>query len=311
MNIVYMGTPDFAVPALRRIHEEGHNIKLVVTQPDRPRDRGKKLRPTPVKVIAEELGIPVCQPDRIKNNDEFLDKLKEIAPDLIVVVAYGKILPKEILDIPKYGCINIHASILPKYRGPAPIQHAILSGDSETGVTLMYMAEGMDTGDMIDTRTTLIDKKTAGELHDELAILGAEMLIDNLTDLKSGEAKRIKQDESLATYAPMIYKKDGLIDFNKSPVEIERQIRAMTPWPGAYTFYKGEQMKVISAHPHESDEKEDKQPGTISYVGPEGIGIVTKDGLLLVTEIQMPGKRAMKVSEFLKGNKIEIGTVLG
>ncbi len=263
-----------------------------------------------MKALAEKLGIPVSQPDSIKNNDEFLERIDRISPDLIVVVAYGKILPKEILDIPKYGCINIHASILPKYRGPAPIQHAILSGDLETGVTLMFMAEGMDTGDMIDTRATLIDKKTAGDLHDELAILGAGMLVDNLHDIELGNIKRIKQDESMATYAPMVFKKDGLIDFNKSAKEIERHIRAMTPWPGAYTYYNGEQMKIISAHPHESGDRE-ITAGTISYVDSEGIAINTKDGLLMVTEIQMPGKRAMEVSEYLKGNKIEIGTVLG
>lgn len=320
MKVIYMGTPDFAVPALQRIFDAGHEVKLVVTQPDKPRNRGKKLQSTPVKVLAEKLGLSVYQPEKIRGNSELMEKIHEIQPDLIVVVAYGKILPIDLLTVPRFGCINIHGSLLPKYRGPAPIQQALLSDDLETGVTLMYLSEGMDTGDIIDTRTTLINDKTAGDLHQELADLGADMLIDNLPSIQMGTARRLKQDESLASYAPMIFKKDGVIDFNTTSIEIERRIRAMTPWPGAYTFYKGEQMKILSVKnplapgltgPKTSIEKDTQKPGTVKCVSRDGIGIETIDGLIIITRIQMPGKRAMDVSDFLKGNKIEIGTVLG
>lgn len=326
MNIVYMGTPDFAVPALRRIFEDGHQVSLVVTQPDKPRERGKKILPTPVKALAESLCLPVAQPERIKNNTEFINLLKNIKPDLVVVAAYGKILPPELLSIPRLGCVNIHASLLPRHRGAAPIQRSILSGDKETGVTLMHMSEGMDEGDMIAARSTIIDHKTAGELHDELAALGAVLLSETLPALEAGTAPREKQNESLATYAPMIFKKDGLVDFSRNPEEIERRIRAMSPWPGAYTYYKGEQMKLISAkipsirERNELLETETEKnslipdiaiPGTICYAGKNGIGIKTGGELLLLTRIQMPGKRAMDVSEYLKGNKIEIGSILG
>jgi len=309
MNIVYMGTPEFAVPALQSIYNAGHNIVLAVTQPDKPRDRGKKLQPTPVKFTAENLGIPVMQPEKLKGNIEFLKAVSHLKPDLIVVVAYGRILPAELLEIPKYGCINIHGSLLPKYRGAAPIQRAVLSGDEETGVTLMYMSQGMDEGDMIAARSTPIDRKTAGELHDELAAMGAAILVETLPAIEAGTVKRQKQDDSLATYAPMIFKKDGLVDFSRSAVEIERQIRAMNPWPGANTYYKSEQIKLLSAEI--CDFPGEGVPGRITRADSEGIFIETAKGILQVTRIQMPGKRAMEVSEYLKGNKIEIGTVLG
>ena len=218
-------------------------------------------------------------------------------------------MPAELLEIPKYGCINIHGSLLPKYRGAAPIQRAVLSGDEETGVTLMYMSQGMDEGDMIAARSTPIDRKTAGELHDELAAMGAAILVETLPAIEAGTVKRQKQDDSLATYAPMIFKKDGLVDFSRSAVEIERQIRAMNPWPGANTYYKSEQIKLLSAEI--CDFPGEGVPGRITRADSEGIFIETAKGILQVTRIQMPGKRAMEVSEYLKGNKIEIGTVLG
>ncbi|MDD4583418.1 MAG: methionyl-tRNA formyltransferase [Eubacteriales bacterium] len=311
MRIIYMGTPDFAVPALQHLYEKGYQISLVVTQPDKPRDRGKKIQPTPVKVLAEDLGISVMQPNQIKENDDFLDHIAALNPDLIVVVAYGKMLPNRLLSIPRFGCVNIHGSLLPKYRGAAPIQHAILAGDERTGVTLMYMSEGMDKGDIIATDSTPIGDKTAGELHEELAVMGADLLVGTVPFIEAGTAMRIKQDDTLASYAPMIKKQDGLVDFNRTPEEIRRQIRAMNPWPGAYTYYKGKPLKLFEAKDGSESNPEGLLPGTIIFSKTEGIGVQTGKGILLVTRIQMPGKRIMDVSEFLKGNQIEIYQVLG
>ncbi|MGI6728156.1 MAG: methionyl-tRNA formyltransferase [Anaerovoracaceae bacterium] len=310
MRIIYMGTPDFAVPPLKHLYEEGYSVISVVTQPDKPKNRGKKVLPPPVKSLAEKLGIPVIQPQRIKENKELLVEIQALQPDLIVVAAYGKILPKELLSIPRLGCVNIHGSLLPKYRGAAPIQWAIFSGEKETGVTLMYMSEGMDEGDMIASRSTPINYKTAGELHEELSVMGANLLIETLPLIKNNEAPRVKQNEAYANYAPMINKKDGQVDFSRTSEEIERQIRAMNPWPGAYTFYKGERMKLLSAKTL-SEPEAGCIPGTVIFARPDGIGIKTGNGVLSVTKIQMPGKREMEVSEFLKGNQIEINTVLG
>lgn len=216
MNVVFMGTPKFAVPTLEALAQAGHEISGVITQPDAMRDRGKKLQPTPVKEKAVELGIPVYQPAKIKNNEEFLATLKELAPDVIVVAAYGKILPAEVLIIPPLGCVNVHASLLPKYRGAGPIQRAILEGEEKTGITIMYMAEGLDTGDMLSKAETSIEKKTAEELTEELALMGGKLLVETLPLLESGEIQGEVQDDSLATYAPMISKKDGQIDFEKA-----------------------------------------------------------------------------------------------
>ena len=309
MKIVYMGTPDFAVPPLKRMKEEGYDIPLLVTQPDKPKNRGKKVLPTPVKVQAEEYGIPVLQPDSISDSSELIQTLQEISPDLIVVAAYGKLLPKVLLSLPPLGCINIHASLLPKYRGAAPIQHAILSGDTETGVTLMYMSEGMDEGDMIAKKTTPIERKTAGGLFDELALLGASLLMEQLPSIKAGTADRIAQNNTLATYAPKITKEHSLVDFCQKAVEIECQIRAMNPRPGAYTLKEGTAMKLLSAEVGEGVAGD--SPGRIKEVSKGGILVAAGRGDLLITRIQMPGKQAVDVSEYIKGNKIEIGTFLG
>ena len=309
MKIVYMGTPEFAVPALEKMCENGYRAELVVTQPDKARDRGKKMQFPPVKEKALALGIEVIQPESIRGNEVFLARIKEIGPDLIVVAAYGKILPVELLRIPRLGCVNIHASLLPKFRGAAPIHRSIIEGEKTTGGTLMYMEEGLDTGDMIASRSTEIGKKTTAELHDELAVMGADLLVETLPLIEKGSCGRTKQDESKATYAPMVFKKDGLVDFRRSPEEIERLIRGLNSWPGAYTTYRGEPVKLWSAEA--VDEIADKPDGTILEVSNRGIKVAAGGRALLLKKIQMPGKKAMDVSEFLKGNKIAAGEVLG
>ena len=308
MKIVFMGTPEFAVPTLDAIVKAGHEVALVVTQPDKAKDRGKKLQFTPVKEKAVELGIPVVQPEKVKNNDRLIQRLEEIDPDLIVVVAYGKILPREILELPKYGCINVHASILPRHRGPAPIQHAILAGDDYSGVTIMKMEEGLDSGDMIATVKTLIGDWTADQLHDELMIKGAKLLVEILPNSEAGTAVFAKQDHELATYAPMIFKEMGRIDFSKSAEEIERFIRAMNSWPGAYCNYKDTLLKIWDSLP--LSEKSVEPAGKIIDVTDDGIKISCGEGVILATVIQTPGKKGMSVSEFLRGNKIEKGVIL-
>jgi methionyl-tRNA formyltransferase len=309
MKIVYMGTPDFAVPPLQKLCENGHQVVLVVTQPDKARDRGKKVQYTPVKEKALEFGIEVVQPEKIRGNEEFLDRIKEIGPDMIVVAAYGRILPVELLQIPRLGCINIHASLLPKYRGAAPIHRSVINGEETTGVTLMYMAEGMDTGDMISARSIKIGRKTTAELHDELSVMGADLLVKTLPYIEIGINGRTKQDESLATYAPMIGKEDELVDFGRTPEEIERLIRGLNSWPGAYTTYKGERMKLWGADA--LDEKTNEPDGTITDVSKNGIKVAAGGRILLLKRIQLQGKKAMDVSEYLVGNKIETGEVLG
>lgn len=309
MKIVYMGTPDFAVQPLKRLIEEGFEISLAVSQPDRPRDRGKKVQPTPVKALAVEHGIPVFQPEKAADIDELHCLLRSMAPDMIVVAAYGRLLPEELLEIPPLGCVNIHASLLPKYRGAAPIQRAILSGDAETGVTLMYMSKGMDEGDMITKRSIPIDKKTSGQLFSELSMLGSELLIDTLPSIKEGTAPRLAQDENLATYAGKITKEDGRIDFKSEALYIERVIRAMNPRPGAHTVMGDKVMKVFSADVIGGENT--LSPGTIKEVSKRGILVATGQGDILFTRIQMPGKQAMDLADYIKGNKIEIGTVLG
>ena len=307
MRIVYMGTPDFAVPALNAIHDAGHELLYVVTQPDAVRDRGKKVKFSPVKEAAIKLGVPVLQPEKIKKNKAFLETLQEAAPDVIVVAAYGKILPKSILHLPKFGCINIHGSLLPRFRGAAPIQAAIIEGDCETGVTIMRMEEGLDTGDMLAKASTTVDRKTGEQLHDELSLMGAELLIDTLPHL--GEIEGEEQDDSRSTYAPMISKQDGHVDFRESAAKIERRMRAFDPWPGTYAFMGEKMLKLWKA---EALERSSEQPaGTVIEAANGHIDISCGQGILRVTEIQAPGKRRTAVGEYLKGNSIEIGTVLG
>lgn len=302
MKIVFMGTPDFSVNALENIVKAGHDVVGVITQPDKPKGRGGKMQYTPVKEKALELGLDVYQPQRVKET-EFIEKLKEMNPDAIVVIAFGQILPKAILDMPKYGCINVHASLLPKYRGAAPIQWSVIDGEKETGVTTMYMNEGLDTGDIIDKVVVPIDKKeTGGSLFDKLAIEGGKLILKTLIELENGTAVRTPQDDSKSNYAGMINKQLGKIDFNKSANEIERLIRGLNPWPSAYTKMDGKTLKIWDADVDDSEN--DSAPGTITEVGKDFIRVATGKGSLKILEIQLEGKKRMKTRDFLNGAKI-------
>ena len=310
MRIVYMGTPDFAVPALEKIVSCGWDVPLVVTKPDRPASRGHKIQQCDVKKKALELGLAVESPEKVKNNPEFAARLHEIAPDFIVVAAYGKILPKEILDIPAYGCINIHGSLLPKYRGAAPIQRSVLAGDPESGVTIMYMAEECDAGDMLAQRAIPIAGKTSEQVFDELSVLGADLLIECLPKIVSGELKGVPQDASLATHAAMIAKEEGQIDWDRSAKALESHVLGMYSWPIAFTSLNGEVFKIHAAKAAERRTK--AAPGTVVSSGKEGIGVACGDGgVLLLTKVQLPGKKAMDAGAFLLGHTVETGTVLG
>lgn len=298
MRVVFMGTPDFSVPALENIAKR-YEVVAVVTQQDRPKGRGHKMQYTPVKEKAIELEIPVYQPKRVKD-PEFVDILKTLKPDVIVVIAFGQILSKEILELPKYGCINVHASLLPKYRGAAPIQWAVINGDKKSGVTTMYMAEGLDTGDIIDTSEIVLDEKeTGGSLFDKLADLGGQLILNTLDKLETGTATRTRQDDARSTYAGKITKELGKIDFTKSAVEIERLIRGLNPWPSAFTYMDDKMLKIWNADVLE--ETVEEEPGTITEVNKKFIKVATGEGYLLLKEIQLEGKKRMDVTSFLNG----------
>ncbi len=309
MKIVFMGTPDFSVPCLEGLIDKGYEVSLVVTQADKPKGRGHKLTPPPVKECAVAHGISVFQPDKMKD-DEAYNRLKEIDADLFVVVAYGKILPKRILDLPKLGCINVHASLLPKYRGAAPMQWAIINGEKTTGVTTMMMDVGLDTGDMLlKSEIEISDTDTAESIHDKLSVLGRDVLLETIDCLIEGNLPREKQDDSLSCYAPMIDKTTAKIDFSKSADEICLLVRAMNSYPYAHTIYMAKMMKIINATPEKS----------ITFTGSMGEIVSVKDDAFIVkcgtdairiTAIQMEGKKKMAVSEFLKGNSINVGEVL-
>ncbi|MBC2715543.1 MAG: methionyl-tRNA formyltransferase [Desulfobacteraceae bacterium] len=302
-----MGTPDFAVPALKSLNEYGCQVSLVVTQPDKPKGRGRKLTPPPVKVAASALGFPVIQPESVKT-DAFYHQISKIAPDLMVVVAFGHVLPKKILEIPTYGAINIHASLLPKYRGPAPIQWAIINGETETGVTTMLMDKGLDTGEILLTlKTSIRPDDTAATLHDRLALDGAEVLKNTLKGLESQSIHPVSQQHALATYASMLTKKDGRIDWALSARKIEQFIRGMTPWPGAFTFYGEKRLKIFKAAIKPMNTSE--EPGKIIEGFSNELRIATGDGVLLITEIQGSSGKRLNISDFLRGCHIPVGTV--
>ena len=308
MKTVFMGTPDFAVPPLRALVEAGYEVAAVVTQPDKPKGRGKTLLPTPVKEEALMHEIPVYQPQKVRNNPEFLETLKEINPDIIIVAAFGQIIPKEVLELPKFGCINIHASLLPKYRGAAPIQQAVIDGEKESGVTIMQMGEGLDTGDMISKIVIpLSPEETGGSLFGKLAQAGAELLIKTLPSIEQGTAEFKKQpQESPTPYASMITKQMGLMDFNRSAEELERLVRGLNPWPSAYTFINGKTLKVWKCKV--SAEETDAAPGTVFLTDKEGIHVACGQGALILTEVQLEGKKRMDTEVFLRGYHIENGT---
>ena len=311
MKIIFMGTPDFAATSLEALINSNYNIEAVVTNTDKPKGRGMKMLYTPVKEVALSKDIPIFQPEKVRNNTEFINKIKEINPDVICVVAYGKILPKEILDIPKYGCINVHASLLPKYRGAAPIQWAILNGDKETGVTTMYMDVGMDTGDMILTQKVQIgENETTGELWNRLSEIGANLLVETLKQIEQGIAPRIPQGNDY-TMAPMLEKEMSKIDWeNKTAEEIKNLVRGLNPIMGAYTYLNGKKIKFWKAEVTDNigyDENNIKilKNGTVIISDPkDGIYIKTKKGILHVLEIQGENAKKMPIQDFLRGNKI-------
>ena len=310
MNIVFMGTPDFAVPTLQMLIDEGHTIQAVVTQPDKPKGRGKKEAMSPVKELALQYDLEVLQPERIKGNEAFYDHIKALNPDVMIVVAYGKILPVAILEIPRLGCINIHGSLLPAYRGAAPIQWSVINDEAVTGVTIMYMDEGMDTGDMLLTREMpLAHDETYASLHDKMKHVGAEALREALPLIEAGGEGRQKQDHEKATYAPPIQKTLGEIDWTKEASVIDALVRGVNPWPAAYTFYEGQIFKIWVAE--KMDAQGEGSPGTIISVDKTGIKVQTGKGMILIKELQAPNKKRMPVSEYIKGNIIEPGQLLG
>jgi methionyl-tRNA formyltransferase len=309
IRTVFMGTPEFALPTMEGLLAAGLSLVGVYTQPDRPSGRGKQLNAPPVKQLAERHGIPVFQPLKLRL-PEVVAELQALAPDLIVVVAYGQILPKSVLDIPRHGCINVHASLLPRWRGAAPINHAIMAGDTETGVTTMVMDVGLDTGDMLVKRTTPIGPlETAGELHDRLAELGREAMAETVARLCTGTLVRTAQDTALSCYAPMLKKEHGLIDWTKPALELHNLVRGLDPWPGAYTLLAGEPLKLARTCP--ADETPGAAPGTVTGSSAAGLGIACGRGVLYVGDLQLPGRKRLPAADFLRGCPLPPGARLG
>ncbi len=309
MRIVYMGTPDFAVPCLEKIVQMGHQVAAVVTQPDRPKGRGRKLQPSPVKLAAQKHGLKIYQPEKIKT-EEFYKLLKSLQPELIVVVAYGKILPAKILSLPPLGCVNVHASLLPKYRGSAPLHWAIINGEKQTGVTTMYMDEGMDTGDMILKKSIEIHPDaTVGELHDRLSVLGAELLEETLKLIEQGKAPRIPQDDGEASYAPMLKREHERIDWTLPAIKIKNHVRGMNPWPGCYTTLDGKVLKVWRVDV--IDKNTPHKPGTVVAVEQDSILVQTGMGMVSLLELQLQGGKRLVTADFLRGRPLSPGIVLG
>ncbi len=301
-RIVYAGTPDFAVPALQALIDAGQAPVAVYTQPDRPAGRGRKLRPSPVKLCAQEAGIPVHQPQSLRS-PEVRQQLAELEPDLMVVAAYGLLLPPEVLRISRRGCVNLHASLLPRWRGAAPIQRAILAGDEETGITLMQMDEGLDTGDMLARAALPIDDRvTAGELQQELARLGAELLIGKLPDLLDGRLQPQPQDEAAATHAPKLSKAEAEIDWRKPARQLQREVRAFNPWPVSFTHLDGQPLKIWSATA--LDEATDQPPGQVLAHERDGLRVATGEGQLRIESLQLPGKQRRSAAELLGGRSL-------
>lgn len=308
MRVIFMGTPDFAVPSLEALLTK-HEVVLVVTQPDKPKGRGKKMVPTPVKACALEHGIPVLQPEKVKE-PEFVEQLRSYEPDLIAVTAFGQILSEPILEMPKYGCINVHGSLLPKYRGAAPMQWSIIDGEKVTGITTMYMAKGLDSGDMLlKAEVEITDEDTFATIHDKMAVTGANLLLDTLDQLEAGTLKRIPQDHDAATYAPMITKETGHIDWSKNRQDIINLIRGLNPAPAAYTIYEEEVLKIFGAVI--SDVQADGAAnGEIVAVVKKGFVVKCGDGCLLITEVQARGGKRMMTDAYLRGHAMKEGILL-
>ena len=321
MRIVFMGTPDFSVPALKALVEAGHQVIAVVTQPDKPKGRGKEVQMTPVKIQAMEYGIPVYQPAKVREAS-FVEVLKGLEADVYVVIAFGQILPKAVLELPKYGCINIHASLLPKYRGAAPIQWCVIDGERETGITTMMMDVGLDTGDMLEKAVIPIEEKeTGGSLHDKLSMAGGDLILSTLKKLEEGTLVRTPQTDEGTCYAKMLTKSLGDIDWNQGAVSIERLIRGLNPWPSAYTMWNGTTIKIWAADVIAGREAADflsepgvpaetgTAPGTVVCSDKRGLVVCTGGGLLSIRELQMEGKKRMDTPAFLRGYPIPAGDV--
>ena len=309
MRVIFMGTPDFSVGTLQALIDAGHEVVLAVTQPDKPKGRGKSMQFPPVKEAALEHGIEVYQPRRVRE-PECVEYLRSFDADIIVVVAFGQILPKEILEMPKYGCVNVHASLLPKYRGAAPIQWAVINGEKVSGVTTMRMDEGLDTGDMILKEEVVLDEKeTGGSLFDRLSGVGAKLCVRTLEAIEDGTAIYTKQDHAAATNTTLIKKQFGIIDWNKPAAEIECLIRGLNPWPSAYTYLNGKTLKIWAAAV--KDETSDKEPGELTEVTKHSVGVQTGDGILMLEEVQLEGKKRMSADAFLRGNALSEGMKLG
>ncbi|HEB95407.1 MAG TPA: methionyl-tRNA formyltransferase [Sedimenticola thiotaurini] len=307
-RILFAGTPDFSVPPLRALLDAGHRVVAVYTQPDRPAGRGRKLTPGPVKQLALERGVPVRQPKNFRDPAE-VEALRRLQPDLMVVVAYGLILPRAVLEAPARGCINIHASLLPRWRGAAPIQRAVLAGDRETGITIMEMEEGLDTGPMLLKKAIPIAAdETGGSLHDRLSLLGAEALMEALPGILDGSLRAEPQDDSLACYAHKLEKSEAVIDWSRPALELDRQVRAFNPWPVAQTRYRDQVLRLWQSQPLE--QAADAAPGTVVATGREGIDVATGDGLLRIRQLQLPGKKAVEAGAFLNAHD-PLGVVLG
>lgn len=312
MRVVFMGTPDFAVPCLNMLVQEHYQVATAVTQPDRPKGRGHRLSPSAVKQAAVKFGLPVLQPESVKDKD-FFAALQQLRPDVIVAVAFGQILPPAILTLPPLGCINVHASLLPRYRGAAPIHWAVMNGETETGVTTMFMAPGMDTGDIILQHATPIGPaETTGDLHDRLAVLGAQALRETLFLLAQGRAPRRPQDANLATYAPLLRREHEHLDWHRAARQLYNQIRGLNPWPGAYTNYNGQVLKCWCARlmPAKAAVQENT-PGLVTAVDDNGISVCTGDGILQLTSVQPANKGRMSAAAFLRGHALRVGDILG
>lgn len=307
MKIIFMGTPDFAAASLEALIASRHEIQAVVTQPDKPKGRKGELTPSPVKVVAEEKGIKVYQPLKVRD-EEFVKTLRAYNPDVMVVVAFGQIIPLSILQMPKFGCVNIHGSLLPKYRGAAPIQWAVLDGEKETGITTILMDEGIDTGDILLKKTIKIDAdETSGSLFDKLMALGAKTILETLDELEKGSLTPTKQGESPTAYAKMLTKAMGLIDFTKSAKELDCFVRGMDPWPSAYTLLSGKTLKLWKVRAVEGGGK----AGSVIEIGKESFTIACGEGAIEVLEVQLEGKKRMSAGDFLKGSTLNIGQELG
>ncbi len=310
MKIVFMGTPDFAEKSLEAVYNAGHEILAVVTNPDRPKGRGMKMVASPVKEFAVSKDLKIYQPEKVRKNIEFIEEIKALEPDVICVVAYGKILPKEILEIPKLGCINVHGSLLPKYRGAAPIQWAVINGEKVTGVTTMYMDVGMDTGDMIlKEKTEIAPDETTGELWDRLAIIGADLLVKTLEQIENKTAPRIPQGEDFSM-APMLEKEMSKIDWeSKTAQEIKNLVRGLNPIMGTYSYLNGKKIKIWKVDVVEADSKDIKNGTVLKSDSKDGLYIKAKDGVIKVLEIQGENAKRMNVQDFLRGNQIEVGSI--